>query len=156
MAATNAKTLFVDTNVLIYATDPQSPFQPIADQLLEQAYTTDLVMALSPQVLREYLAVAARASSAGGRMQLADALENVESFRSAMHILEEGSASLDQLTELLHQIPTAGRRVHDANIVATMLAHGIQRLVTHNTADFARFAHLIEIVPLVPPTTLAE
>ncbi len=35
-----------------------------------------------------------------------------------------------------------------ANIVATMQAHGIGHLPTHNTADFARFAHLITVVPL--------
>lgn len=151
MATTDAKIIFVDTNVLIYATDPQSPLQPMAAQLLEQASATDVIMAVSPQVLREYLAVAGRASSAGGTLQLADALANIESFRATMRVLEEGSASLDQLSGLLRQIPTAGRRVHDANIVGTMLAHGVQRLLTHNTADFARFAHLIEIVPLVTP-----
>jgi predicted nucleic acid-binding protein len=40
----------------------------------------------------------------------------------------------------------------DANIVATMRAHGVQRLLTHNTDDFARYNHLITIVPLERPT----
>ena len=40
-----------------------------------------------------------------------------------------------------------GRQVHDANIVATMLAHGEGRLLTFNDADFRRFAELTEIVP---------
>jgi hypothetical protein len=31
-----------------------------------------------------------------------------------------------------------------------MQAHGIGRLLTHNVVDFARFAHLIAIVPLEP------
>ncbi len=38
---------------------------------------------------------------------------------------------------------------HDANIGATMQVYGIRHLLTHNTADFARFAHLITVVPLV-------
>ena len=41
----------------------------------------------------------------------------------------------------------AGRQVHDANIVATMLAHGENRLLTFNGADFRRFVRLIEVVP---------
>ena len=40
----------------------------------------------------------------------------------------------------------SGKQVHDANIVATMLAHGVGRLLTFNVADFQRF---------VPPTELA-
>jgi predicted nucleic acid-binding protein len=40
----------------------------------------------------------------------------------------------------------AGRQVHDANIVATMLAHGETRLLTSNRSDFKRFAHAIEVV----------
>ena len=39
-----------------------------------------------------------------------------------------------------------GRQVHDANIVATMLAHGERRLLTFNEADFRRFDSLIDIV----------
>jgi predicted nucleic acid-binding protein len=36
--------------------------------------------------------------------------------------------------------------VHDANIVATMLAHGERRLLTFNLADFARFRPPVELV----------
>ena len=36
-----------------------------------------------------------------------------------------------------HQI--RGKQIHDANIVAVMLTHGIYRLVTYNQADFGRF-----------------
>ncbi len=39
-----------------------------------------------------------------------------------------------------------GKQVHDANIAATMLAHGITRLLTFNVADFQRFAGLIELI----------
>ena len=33
---------------------------------------------------------------------------------------------------------------------ATMLVHGVTRLLTHNEKDFRRFVPLIEILPLVP------
>jgi predicted nucleic acid-binding protein len=39
--------------------------------------------------------------------------------------------------------------VHDANIVATMRAHGIDRLATLNAADFKRFEDEISLEPLV-------
>ena len=40
----------------------------------------------------------------------------------------------------------AGLDTPDANLVATMLAHGITRLLTFNVADFQRFGSLIEVV----------
>ncbi len=39
-----------------------------------------------------------------------------------------------------------GKQAHDANIAATMLTHGIPRLLTFNAADFRRFDPLIEVV----------
>lgn len=42
--------------------------------------------------------------------------------------------------------PTRGKQVHDANLVATMLVHGVTRLLTFNAADFRRFGTLIEVV----------
>ncbi len=41
-----------------------------------------------------------------------------------------------------------GRQVHDANIVATMQANGINQLLIHNADDFKRFSHLITVLPL--------
>ena len=52
----------------------------------------------------------------------------------------------DQLIELSRRCSFGGRQVHDANIVATMLAHGERRLLTFNEADFRRFGALIEII----------
>lgn len=40
----------------------------------------------------------------------------------------------------------AGRQVHDANIVATMLAYDEHRLITFNDADFRRFTGVIELI----------
>ena len=42
-----------------------------------------------------------------------------------------------------HQI--GGKQVHDANIVATMLAYGIPCLLAHNTKDFELFNGIIKI-----------
>jgi hypothetical protein len=38
-----------------------------------------------------------------------------------------------------------GKQVHDANIVAVMLAHGVHRLATRNAGDFERYSGLIEV-----------
>ena len=49
------------------------------------------------------------------------------------------------LTSLCREVPVAGRQVHDANIAATMLAHGERRLLTFNAQDFRRYGERIVV-----------
>lgn len=77
-------------------------------------------------------------------------LVDVRSFERRFFMAEDGPGVTTRLLNLLGVIPCAGKQIHDANIVATMLAHGIPKLLTHNVADFNRFASQIAIVPLVP------
>jgi hypothetical protein len=67
-----------------------------------------------------------------------------------MRIAEDGPLVTDELLRLIAAIPCGGKQVHDANIVATMLAHRIPTLLTHNVPDFQRFTTHITIQPLVP------
>jgi hypothetical protein len=56
--------------------------------------------------------------------------------------------------ELVKTYATAGKQVHDANIVATMLAHHVTHLLTHNIIDFQRFVGVIQVVSLEELTHL--
>ena len=42
------------------------------------------------------------------------------------------------------------QRTDPVHLAATMLVHGITRLLTQNEKDFRRYLPLIEILPLVP------
>ena len=70
---------------------------------------------------------------------MAEALLDVDRYASAFEILEDGQTAMDMLASLCREVPVAGKQVHDANIVATMLAHGERRLPTFNVKDFRRF-----------------
>jgi predicted nucleic acid-binding protein len=63
-------------------------------------------------------------------------------------LVEDDGSTTAKLLELMLRIPTAGKQVHDANIGATMLAHGIPRLLTFNVTGFRRFEAFIAIEPL--------
>ena len=47
--------------------------------------------------------------------------------------------------ECRRDVEVGGRQVHDANIVATMLAHGERRLLTLNARGFRRYGDRIEL-----------
>ena len=67
------------------------------------------------------------------------AVTDVARFQAHFRLAEDGPAVTGHLLNLIQTVPLGGKQVHDANIVATMQAHGLRRLLTHNTTDFARF-----------------
>jgi len=72
----------------------------------------------------------------------------VRQFETLFRIAEENATVTARLLDLLQRTPVGGRQVHDANIVATMLTHGVTRLLTENVKDFQRFADMITVLPL--------
>jgi hypothetical protein len=105
---------------------------------------------ISRQIIREYLAAMSRPGAITGVAPMSALANDVRIFMAAYRIAEDGPAVTAELLTLLTTIPAAGKQIHDTNIVATMLAHGIPRLLTHNVADFNRFAGHITFEPLVP------
>lgn len=138
---------FVDTNVLVYASTENAPFHDRARTALVRLAANER-LSISPQVLREYLAVMTRAQTWQQPLSLEEAVADTTAFTKRFVALEDGPAVWERLCELSRNCTFAGRQVHDANIAATMLAHGEHRLLTFNTGDFQRFGALIELVPL--------
>ncbi len=157
MATTGVDRLFVDTNILVYATNEDSPWQAIAEQTLETWRGGGTQLCVSVQVLREYLAVTTRPapSQADGPDFVAIA-ENLAEFRQSFLLLEDTLLVSQELESLVQQFSVKGRQVHDANLVATLRVHGLRDLLTHNTADFSRYSSLVTIHPLVPASTAAS
>ena len=136
---------FVDTNVLVYSTAAGTPFHTQARAALARLASSGPI-AISRQILREYLAVTTRPQVWAKALTLAEAIADTDSFSQRFTVLEDGLPVWDRLGSLSRGFSFGGRQVHDANIVATMLAHGETRLLTFNEADFRRFSSVIEIV----------
>ena len=142
--------VFIDTNVLVYASTPAAPFHAEAVAVTNSLQSGGADLWISRQVLREYLATLTRQQTYQ-TPPLAVLLTNVAALEAALRIAEDGPAVTAHLLTLLGQVSCAGKQVHDANIVATMLAHGISNLLTNNVGDFTRFSTYITVVPLVSP-----
>jgi predicted nucleic acid-binding protein len=148
MATTAADPVFVDSNVLVYSAVPSSPFHAAATTALADLRAAGAVLCISRQVLREYSAVLS--GKLVPPVPMPAVVADVRFYLGAFNILEDGPAVTAELLTLLTTVTVGGKQVHDANIVATMRAHGVSRLLTHNVADFNRFAAVITVEPLVP------
>ena len=136
---------FVDTNVLVHATDTSSPDNARAQKALMALIAAGPV-AISRQILREYVCVVTRGQQWSAPLPLPDAMITTDSFLARFKVLEDGPEVWDRLRMLSGAYGFAGKQVHDANIVATMLAHGEDHILTFNGKDFRRFAPKIKVI----------
>ena len=135
--------VFVDTNVFLTATDESRPNHEAARRLIAESGSQGLHLAVSGQVLREYLAVATRPVDANGLgLDTRDAVANVNAFLRHVGMYQETGETASRLRRLGLEHHLRGKRFHDANIVATMSVHGIRSLVTDNVGDFASFSEI--------------
>ena len=140
--------MFIDTNVFVPARNIQAAAGAQARSALAQAQESGEVLRISRQVMREYLSATTRPQSWSSPLSMADALNDVAWLEASFEILEDGPPVTEMLVDLCREVPVAGKQIHDANIVATMLAHGERRLMTFNAADFRRYGERIELVDM--------
>src|SRR5262249_29857536 len=142
MATTVADPIFVDTNVLVYANTATAPLHARARAALQDLAAAGVELWVSRQVLREYLATLSRPQTFTAPVAPAALVADVTRFLAQFRVAEDGPAVTTNLLTLVGSIPLGGKQVHDANVVATMQAHGLRRLLTHNAIDFARYGTL--------------
>ena len=145
---TNCSPTFIDTNILVYANLAQSPFHAQAVERLQTLNEQGAELWINRQVLREYLSAMTRQSVLTAEIPISSLIDDIRYFSNCFRIAEDSPLVTERLLTLPEQIPTGGKQVHDANIVATMQVHGIHYLLTHNVSDFERFSEIITILPL--------
>ena len=148
MATMAANRVFVDTNVLVYSAVPTAPLHAAAVQRLAALRNAGDELWISRQILREYAATQTRPQTFSSPVPGATVAADVVALQTIFGIAEDGPAVTAHLVNLLTAVPMGGKQVHDANIVATMLTYNLSRLLTHNTADFARFSAFITVEAL--------
>ena len=148
MTAAEQSPLFVDTNVLVYANIAESPLHEQALAALNLAARAGRALWISRQVLREFAAARSRPQSFADAASAAIVVERLRYFEAHFEIADDTAAVTAHLLRLMSELAIGGKQVHDANIVATMLAYGIPELLTHNAADFRRFGDRIRFTDI--------
>jgi predicted nucleic acid-binding protein len=148
MTSADDSPLFLDTNILVYANAAAAPQHQMALEAIRRHDALGATLWISRQVLREFLAVVTRPQSFAAPLAGPLAVARVRYFATHFQVAEETAAVADRLLSLVETLPIGGVQIHDANIVATMQEYGIGRILTNNAKDFARFAHLIDVLTL--------
>ena len=144
-----AKQCMVDTNVLVYATVSGNPWHNAARNWITTLQQDNTVLWITTQIVREYLVILTRGQVFSQTFTIDEALNEIEALFPSFEIAGESEASLVRLRAIVRQYQIQGKQIHDANLVAVMLTHGILHLATYNETDFKRFQEISLEVP--PP-----
>jgi predicted nucleic acid-binding protein len=138
----------VDTNVLGRLSEPGHAQYKVAHDAIESLRRGGNVPCVVPQVLYEFWVVATRPVAQNGlglnSIQAEGELVRIESL---LPLLPETASVYAEwrLLVIAHQV--TGKNAHVARIVALMMVHGISRILTFNTRDFARYPGITAIDP---------
>ena len=143
--------LFLDTNVLVYAVDERSPFNPKATRFIERINAGDFRVCLSPQVMGELYSTITNPRKSTKPCSPGEAVRIVRGFWEADNIQKvyPNEATLDLTLDLVQRYRIKAMNFFDAQIVATMLENGVRTIYTVNGEDFSKFEEIEAINPFV-------
>jgi predicted nucleic acid-binding protein len=137
----------IDANVLVYAMDADAPQHAVSRALLELARDPATTFYVTSQILCEFYSIVTNTRRVPKPRSPDDALRVISDLLAFLHVLPIPARTVEGWLDLLRRHPVTGSDVFDLQIVATMLANGVQRIYTFNTDDFEKFQELAVVTP---------
>jgi predicted nucleic acid-binding protein len=137
-----------DTNIWLRAVQRESPHHALAVNALAALLARGDAIYLTAQNLIEFWSVASRPSEANGLgWPVTTVRQEVDQLLAQFPLLEETPAIFAYWRQLVTDHQITSRRVHDARLVAAMLAHGVTHLLTFNGDDFRAYDEIAVVAP---------
>ncbi len=134
-------TYLVDTNVLVSLVDIKRPQHLAARDALEALHRQGHELATVFQNYVEFWNVATRPASKNGLgFSTSTAAREMSRLELGFALIPDSRDVYPIWRQLVVDYGVSGVQVHDAHLVAGMLAHGLTHILTFNTADFACYA----------------
>jgi predicted nucleic acid-binding protein len=132
--------VFIDTNILIYATFPDFDSAKHIQCLesLNQLLQSDKPLFVSSQILREFFAISTNGGIFKKPLTCKQAVGKMKEFLKRFNFIPEKETTVLTLINLIEKYAVSRQKIHDLNIVATMIDHGVSHLLTYDKKDFKR------------------
>ena len=131
----------IDANLLLYASDQESPFHDRAVRLLDEIAIGPEIVYLFWPIAMAYLRIATHPAIFANPLSHVDARANLDSLLALPHVqaVGEDDRFWDRFREVADDVRPTGNLVPDAHIVALMLSHGIRTIWTRDR-DYRSFS----------------
>lgn len=143
-----AAKVFLDTNFLLRALITEMPLHEQANQWIKTLLQDQVEIWINGQVIREFIVQSTHPKTLQTPLSVSETIASLETIMPLFNVADETQSVRSHLLKLIQKYPTQGKQIHDANLVATMLAYEIPSLVTLNVADFKRFVDVIQVQTL--------
>ncbi len=139
----------VDLNLLLYATNSDSPAHPVAKRWVEDILSGDELVAIPWIVLLGFLRISTNPRIMERALTPAQAIAIVSGWlsRPCVRVVHPGDRHWAVLKDLLLESGTAGNLTTDAHLAALAIENGCE--LCSSDGDFARFRRLRWRNPLV-------
>jgi len=138
----------IDSNVLMYLANPASPFYAVCLSAATKLADPPNRLFIFPQNLIEFWVSATRPIAANGLgLSVPQVKHEIQRIKGLFTLVDENREIFREWERLVQMHSIIGKNVHDARIVAQMLVHGIDNILTFNTKDFKRFSNITAIDP---------
>ena len=138
----------VDSNILIRWVQPADPDYALVESALTRLVRSGAILCYASQNLGEFWNASTRPLERNGfGLSPAETDRRARQFESRLRLLPDGLAIHEEWRRLLVDYGVSGVQVHDAHLVATMSIHEVNKILTFNTKDFARFAGIEALHP---------
>ena len=139
----------LDSNVFLRLADKKSPHHKTVLAAISKLRAGNNVLCYTPQVLAEFWNVCTRPATERGGLGFStgNASRKADVIMKHFRLLPDSMATFSEWRRLVSDHKISGVQVHDAKIVASMIVHGIQTLITFNEKDFKRFPMITVINP---------
>lgn len=143
----------IDANVLLYASDKNSPHYETAQDFLKECMEKNELFYLPWPVIMAYLRIATHPTIFTSPLTPQQANENIDSLLGSPHtfVISEGNDFWIYYQQATKGMVIRGNLVPDAHIAAILLSQGISEIVT-NDSDFRRFNFLRVRNPFLSPS----
>lgn len=139
----------VDANALLRFFQRSDPAHLAVRNAIRRLRASGDDLCILPRNITEYWNVATRPPTARGGfgLTLQEANRQVQIMERLFRLLPDTPNIYTEWRRLVVQIGVSGVQVHDARIAACLRVHGVSRLLTFNTKDFARYPGLTAVDP---------
>jgi predicted nucleic acid-binding protein len=138
----------LDTNILLRSADPAHPMNPEAVEAVAALLDAGEAVAIVPQNISEFWNVGTRPADKNGLgLTPAQVDSEVSRLEAALSLRADIPQIYREWRKLVVKHSIVGVNVHDARLVAAMIAHGLSHILTFNDKDFRRYQGITVMTP---------
>ncbi len=142
--------LVVDTNILVYAADADSPWHEEAHDWIERRRSEPDAWYVTWSILYEFMRVTTHPRVMRKPWKATQAMTFLSALLASpgLSVLVATERHADVAAQVVAELPwLAGNLIHDAHTAILMREHGVSRICTRD-ADFHRFPFVQVVDPL--------